>query len=293
MTFPTSWALNKAFSPRKRHVSKSLNLIVYLSSLLDVHPSRFINYKLHMKLMKSHGFKSSFVFSHCPKTGGTYINKRLNNFVFTIGHDLLTPYLFPRKPIPVGLGSTHWRKAKKDIVFSVVRHPLSLLVSYYYHVLGIAPDYSNTRHYDYELAQSGFKNFILNITNRDGSKWPSRNFLYPNLFDHKTHFYCNYILLNEDLDNALETMYAIYGINIPPRLESKVRAQDSSNHPKPIISDDIRALIDKTYKREIQLFYSDFNSRQFTAHNQNKSLLSPSSFTNLKYNLTNDVLKGI
>jgi hypothetical protein len=155
------------------------------------------------------------------------------------------------------------------------------LVSYYHHVKG--PLKVNPNHYDYENAQKGFDYLINVIISRD-SPWPSRRFLYPQLFDQSGNCIVNWINRVEALDSDLKQLHKKFGCayqRVERKRVSETRNLSYEDHFTPNLLDKLV----KLYSREMTLFgYERFQTiSPFYESN-------PINSTRIRYDYLSDAL---
>ncbi len=239
------WARYHAFQSDGKRKGGHLR---FLMDKYDVHPTR------KFKLLKATIYskrcnKKIPVFIHIPKTGGTYISSLFPKQAFIpLSHSLLRENLSDEQ-IPVGLTGTRFRPSKSHFLFTTVRNPITFFRSYYHHVIGHGRWY-NTDHYDYHIAKKGFEYMLQSIMNRD-DKWPSRKFLFPQLFDQSGRLIVNWVNKNESLDEDLCELANFLGYEFrkgPKKRSAPVKAIEDY-YTKGLMNQ-----VCETYKREFLLF---------------------------------------
>ena len=188
-----------------------------------------------------------------PKTGGTYTSSLTSvpdhiNFSHVVIRDSRDDLA-----CPVGLMPISSAAVEGFFLWSNVRNPLRFLVSYYHWAKGFGPN-SNTTHYDYAPAQQGFDYFLKTITSRDHS-WPSRRFLFLNLFDHHAQCAVSWVNRMEQLDEDMAKISARFGIRYEPKSRQNVSPRETRDED--YYSEELLALASETYSREMWLFGYD------------------------------------
>jgi len=240
------WALYHAYHANSKDSGGRLR---YWLDRFDIHPRRSINFiKAHLYSIETG--KQIPVFVHIPKTGGTYITSCFpaNGFV-TLSHMLLRKDLSDRF-IPIGLMGTKWQPSTRHILFSTVRNPLTFFRSYYHHVIGHG-QYHNHEHYDFKVAQKGFDYLMRTIMDRD-DVWPSRKFLYPQLFDQSGQLIVNWINKNESLDEDMKCFSEKLGY--PPYTPGEKKRAAPVKDLSEYYSENLKDLVDEVYAREFDVF---------------------------------------
>lgn len=218
---------------------------------------------------------------HTPKTGGTYTNYLRTSFPHVNFSHVVVRTDRSDKWCPIGLVPINPKKIAGYYIFSTVRNPLLFLISYYHHVLGNMGS-DNIVHYDYENALKGFDNLVNVIITRD-DKWPSKKFLFPNLFDQNGNIVVDWINRNETLDNDLKLLLEKYDVEHKPQERQRV---SQKKEPKEYYSKDLLEMVLKTYDREMKLFgYKDFENIE------PKVNLKDFKSSNIKYDFVSDKLE--
>jgi hypothetical protein len=174
-----SWLFHSVFNANANRTAFLLRLI---AGLLDIRPTLQKNKRMLLKDLEGTNIPS-IGHIHIPKTGGSFLSEKSATIPFISFNHVLLRNSRSDNWCPVGLTPISYKKTEGFYLFSTVRNPLSWLISYYYHVQGFG-DHKNGKHYDYELAQQGFDTLIEAVINRN-SPWPSKKFLFPQLFGQK------------------------------------------------------------------------------------------------------------
>ncbi len=229
-------------------IGNSGGILRYWADRCDLHPRRWIAFaraSLHARLAG----KRVVVFVHIPKTGGTYVKTCFpeNGFV-TLGHALLREDLSDDF-VPKGLVGTRYRPHPNHCLFATVRDPVTFFRSYYHHVIGHG-HYHNRDHYDFKAASKGFDYLMRAIMDRDDA-WPSRKFLYPQLFDQSGRLIVSWINRIEMLDADMAAFMETLGYPYVP-------AERKRSAPVSVLtdyySDELLQQVESLYGRERDLF---------------------------------------
>ncbi len=240
----TYWAFYST-NNRKTPVSVLRLLMAYF----DLHPSQIMK---KAWLSRHHHHLIGHI--HMPKTGGTYVSSLEDTFPhINFSHCLIRNDRTDRF-CPTGLTCISSSHVKSFFLFSCVRNPLNFLVSYYYHVKGGKPEYKNPNHYDFTSAQKGFSYLLETIMNRT-DKWPSRKFLYPQLFNQKGSCIIDWINRQEALNADLEKLGRYFNTVIHAKKKQRVSEKQVSYAQH--YSDDLFEKVTKVYQREMALFGYD------------------------------------
>jgi len=193
--------------------------------------------------------KQIAVFVHIPKTGGTYVKSCFpeNGFV-TLGHALLREDLSDDY-VPKGLVGTRFRPRQNHCLFTIIRDPITFFRSYYHHVIGHG-HYHNRDHYDFKAASKGFDYLMRVIMDRDDA-WPSRRFLYPQLFDQSGKLIVNWINRIEMLDADMAALMAKLGCPYEPAERRRAAPVSALTD---YYSDELLQRVESQYCRERDLF---------------------------------------
>lgn len=191
-------------------------------------------------------------FIHIPKTGGTYLSSLKEQLPFISFNHVLSRDDRSDRFCPVGLTAIKSNKIRDYYLFSVVRNPFGFFRSYYHHVLGSRIHY-NYNHYDYHNAQRGFDYLVNTIIHREDT-WPSRKFLYPQLFDEAGIPLINFVLRQEQLDQDLDILFQKFGRQYSPKTKQRVSVKCVLDD---YYSPTIKNLISDIYYRELSLFGYD------------------------------------
>lgn len=263
------WAQYHAFSSNEANSGGKLR---YLMDRFDIHPRRSL--LLTSANLKTLGSRRKIpVFIHIPKTGGTYIVNRLKgSHAITMNHMLLREQLID-KYIPVGLMGTKWKPTKRHVLFTTVRNPLHFFRSYYHHVAGHS-NLVNRWHYDYKHAAKGFEYLMRTIMAREDT-WPSRKFLYPQLFDQSGQLVVNWINKNESLDYDMKCLAEKLGDSpyIPGEKKRAAPVKDLDDY----YSESLKDLVYEVYAREFEVFgymESEHLGQKFLHHDVSLSKVS-------------------
>jgi len=243
--FNVNWALYYAF---KSNGKQSGGYIRYWMVLHDIHPRRTVSFSF-MRALSFFTRRKVAVFVHIPKTGGTYITSYFPNYGFvTLNHALLREALDDCH-VPIGLIGTKFKPRQYHVLFSTVRNPLTFFRSYYHHVVGHGK-WHNHDHYDYKASQKGFYYLMQVILDRD-DKWPSRKFLYPQLFDQSGKLIVKWINKNESLDEDV----SLFAQSLGYRFEKGEKKRVAPVHElSEYYSDALLEQVHKVYQREFDVF---------------------------------------
>lgn len=245
------WAHYHAF---RSNGLRSKGWLRYMMDRFDIHPKRdfFLMRARFFSMLKD---QSIPVFVHIPKTGGTYLTSRFPRFGFVSLNHMLLREQCDDTYVPIGLMGTRYRPQKNEILFTTVRNPFTFLRSYYHHVVGHG-DYHNPLHYDYSAAQKGFAYLVKTIIDRD-DVWPSRKFLFPQLFHQNGHLVVHWINKNETLDDDMSLFASQLGYIFEPGPKQR------ASPVKPLKDYFDESLCDSVhvaYSRELKLFGYDGNT---------------------------------
>lgn len=271
------WARYHAYSARpKRRGSKGQ----YLMDIFDIHP------KLKIRLANSYfqsikTKKKIPVYIHIPKTGGTYLTHHNDwNKLVALNHMLLRDELSDRY-IPIGLTGTKWRPTNRHILFTTVRNPLTFFRSYYHHVIGHG-QYHNSQHYDFNNANKGFDYLVRKVMDRE-DYWPSRKFLFPQLFDQSGNLVVQWINRNESLSDDVQSFGKKFGHKFNTPCDKKRSAP--VGNIRDYFSVSLEKLARNVFWREFELFgYSD------DARSAQNILVGDVSFASVTYDYVTDDL---
>ena len=152
-----------------------------------------------------------------------------------------------------------YSKALKDkLVFSVVRNPFDWMVSYISFQGGWNKDYVKTSHYDYELCRdkNKFDYAVKTILERDDGKWPSKRFMYFQLFDSNAFLVPSWFMRNETLDSDLEYFAKSNDYKYNQKDRQKV---GNRKDYRSYYTDETRELVEKAWSRELAMFGYNFD----------------------------------
>jgi len=245
---------------------------------IDFRPN-FIREKLRLRRTKPEDLPM-IGYIHIPKTGGNYISSIDSLPLVNFSH-VLARKNRSDKWCPVGLTSIDERKLKGFFLFSTVRNPLTFLVSYYHHVLGFGK-YVNNRNQDYELASRGFDFFVNSIIDRD-SCWPSRKFLFSQLFSQSGDCIVNWVNRNRFLDSDLRKLHEYFGLKFIASERKRVAPRKGGESS--YYTDELEARVRETYQREMLLF--GYNGFEYTTPMLS---LTPFARNRIRYNYLYDEL---
>ncbi len=278
MTDPYAWAdYHAKYSNGDR--SSIGGMSRYWLDRLDIHPKRTLALFRASRFAKRNRKKIP-VFVHIPKTGGTYVNSCFSRDAFvSLSHMLLREKLTDQY-IPVGLMGTKWKPSANHVLFTTVRNPLTFFRSYYHHVIGHG-NYHNPLHYDYKIAQKGFDDLMRTIMGRE-DVWPSRKFLYPQLFDQSGKLIVSWINRIENLDEDMKLFAEMQGYSfLPGEKKRAAPVKDLSEY----YSDALMEKVCEVYAREFDTFGYSIYGLKSTG-----KLYRDVSYTNVTYNYKKDEL---
>ena len=191
------------------------------------------------------------VFIHMPKTGGTSLNMLSPQFPFLApGHCVIRNQRTDDQ-VPMGLVPARQRDFRGCYLFFTVRNPLTLLVSYYYHAIGrtsLGP--INKSHYDYTNAQRGFEYLVRKILDRTDC-WPSRNFLYLQMFNEEGDCVIQWVNRQEHLSQDLDRLAKRFGVEVQINLWER---NSGIRDYRTFYSDRMLSELCSHYSREMRLF---------------------------------------
>jgi len=239
------WMVYHAYHSSEKLSVKPLRLLL---DVVDFHPRREVGF-LKSNLRSIITGRDVLVYVHIPKTGGTYLTSLIKGVPFvTLNHSVLRDDL-DDVHVPFPLSGTRYKPRRNHFLFSTVRHPLRFFRSYYHHVVGFGP-YHNEQHYDYASAEKGFEYLIKTILDRN-DVWPSRRFLFPQLFDQRGRLVVSWINRTETLDEDMEALAREKGFEYRRGRPKRVSPGKELGH---YFSDSLRETVEKHYAREIALF---------------------------------------
>ena len=245
------WLHHYAFNSKQKNYFSFLKIFLLY---FDIRPKLFIN-SLCIALLSRRKNISKIGFVHIPKNAGTYINSLKTQFPFLNFNHVLGRDDRSDKFCPVGLTPIKINKLKNYFLFSSIRNPFSFFVSYYHHVIG-NPGHENLNHYDYKVAIQGFEPFLKSITNRN-DKWPSRKFLFPQLFDQGQFPVIDYLIRNETIHADLESLFALYNCTYIKKEKQRAAVKNELSY---YYSQELIDLVNDIYSRELFLFGYTFDS---------------------------------
>lgn len=202
-----------------------------------------------------------FCFIHIPKTGGTYVSqhdKLDQSVVFplrNLGHATVVDpdwQLFWDVPAPFGEANAVPRACLDgSFVFSNIRNLYAFFVSYLHHAAGSIEQFRNPHHYDFAAANKGFDYLLKTIADRD-ALWPSRKLVHHQLFAQPSGAaVVDWINCTAALDTHLVEMAGAFGLQYARGKPQRVGPPgDYRSHYTDALTD----LVDRTWKREIDLF---------------------------------------
>jgi len=213
--------------------------------------------------------KDAPYFLHVLKTGGTYIGQLDSSDtpvlwpIQYLGHTVVVNSTdeFDREFPPAGYSENKYiysKDLKDKLVFSVVRNPFDWLVSYISFQGGWKKEYAETSHYDYELCKdkNKFDYAVKTILERDDGKWPSKRFMYFQLFDSNAYLVPSWFMRNETLDDDLEFFAKSNGYKYTQKEKQKV---GSRSDYRSYYTDELRELLEKAWSRELNMFGYNFD----------------------------------
>lgn len=252
------WLMTLSF-----HQKRPFFGLIFLLKTLLFGTHFWINNKIK-KRRKLSKYGELYVFSHIPKTAGNYVNAVTNNIpLINISHCV------PRKTIwtntiPIGLSYINEKKLAnidKSVFITVVREPESFFASYWNHASGsnsldYALKYQNNSHYDFVLSGMGVRAFLEEIINRQGY-FPSKNFLFPQLFNSRGECIIDLVFFQSNLEDQLKNYFNNKGYTLSN--SSKKRRSPNNDTLKFEITS-FREKLKEIYSREYFMFKFDKNS---------------------------------
>ena len=204
-----------------------------------------------------------YIFIPVPKTGGNYLRAALhsavagqlvyddNHFVSVDAeHDTLVDYppngSYLKHWFNFGVGDTN-RLAGK-VCFTVVRNPYDWLVSYYH----VVPHGANV---------NSFGAFIATVADRN-KEWPCKKLIYFPFFSYKGDFLVDYLFHQDNLDTELEEFADVTnGLYYIKQDKVKVSAKRTDPDYKSYYTDELIAIVAKTWNRELRLYGYNYDGR--------------------------------
>lgn len=208
-------------------------------------------------------------FIHIPKTGGTYLAQRESDRrpvlepMRYLGHCAvadLSRSIPEDYPPQVGYRDKpvydETELARQHFVFTTVRNPYDWLVSYWEHAGGVPNRYTNTEHYDYEIAQRGFDFLVRAISERD-DVWPSRKLIHFAAFSYHGSLIVDWINRNESLDADVAALAEHLGATYRERPRQRVGSRAERDY-RAYYDERLAALVADAWGRELRLFGYSF-----------------------------------
>ena len=193
---------------------------------------------------------------HIPKTAGTYTQSLQDVLPHINFSHVVSRTDRSDRMTPVGLTPIRPEKLARYFLFTNVRNPFTYLVSYYHHTKGY-PDFINPKHYDFAVAQTGFEALVRAVIGREDG-WPSRRFLFPQLFDQSGRCIVTWINRADRLDADIGKFASYFGLTFDP--QERRRVSPKSQAYSDYYSADLLAEVADVYAREMKLFgFRDFD----------------------------------
>lgn len=205
-------------------------------------------------------------FLHIPKTGGTYLVQRESDDdpvispMSYLGHccAINNPADAGKVYPPKGyLPNYFFKKSilRRYAVFSTVRNPYSILVSWMHHAGGLNPKYVNPDGYDYEMARKGFDYFLKTVAER-AEPWPNRRLIHTQLFSDDGDLVVDWINRNETLDDDVAAFAAAHHATYRQRERQRVGVREDY---RTFYTDELAELVAQVWGRELWLFGYDLD----------------------------------
>jgi hypothetical protein len=242
------WMRHHAYQADQKRSLPWLRLALDLS---DVHP-RLARDKLLTGLAAKRLAIPKLGHIHIPKTGGNYVRAIRSSLPHVDFSHVVVREDRSDKYCPFGLTAISPRHVKGYTLFSNVRCPARFFVSYYHHVIGFG-EFTNDRHYDYGVAKQGFEPFLNAIMERD-DPWPSRRFLFLQLFAEEGTCIVSWINRAETLDRDLASLCQKYRLGFRPGERQRVSPHGEYETYYNVA---LLSRLNRTYWRENRLFGYD------------------------------------
>jgi len=280
------WLKHNAFSANQSRPFQLRIIFPWLKIIFgyfDLRPNlKKAKIKLFKKAKGSNLPKIGYI--HVPKTGGSYVASLESDFPHISFSHVVVRTDRSDKWCPIGLTPIHPKKIEGYYIFATVRNPLLMLISYYHHVLG-NEGFNKSKHlYDYDVANKGFEHFVNTIITRE-DKWPSKKFLFPNLFDQEGRIVVDWVNRNETLDLDLKKLLNRFDLQHQIKERKRVAKKRVNNE---YYSKELLEKVCKVYAREMKIFgYDGYKIIDPLAELKNfKS-------SNIKYLYSEDKVEGL
>jgi len=195
---------------------------------------------------------SNIVFSHIPKTGGTYTYRVLKSQKKI-------------KVINLGHSNTLYNIPKNSISIACIRNPFDQLVSIYFH--GGKGDSDGFGHINTLYNIKSFKEFIILFCKTDVfdkiKNFPLNNGMYNSIIKNNKCI-IKYLIRFEYLDKGLEEFAKLHDIEFVfsdnyDKNTSNARPKGINNDYKKFYTKDMIKLVEKKFEKELKLFNYNFN----------------------------------